>query len=86
MICISTSHKLCSNVLHHAGPATESQYKQCVNQNEALLINGGLTAARKILFLPWRTEIEETELTTIEKVNSFVFSRISRKTINIFIF
>jgi hypothetical protein len=73
MICISTSNNLRDSILHRAGPTTESQYKDRYHSPDALLLDGGLTAARKILFVPWRTEIEGTETTETQKVNSFFF-------------
>jgi hypothetical protein len=68
MICISTSNNLRESVLRHAGPATESQFKDRYRPTDALLLDGGLTAARKILFVPWHTEIEITESNKTQKV------------------
>jgi hypothetical protein len=69
MICISTSNNLRDSVLRRAGPNIESEYKKRYRSNDALLLNGGSTKAHKILFVPWQTEIEETEETTTQKVN-----------------
>jgi hypothetical protein len=73
MICISTSNSLRDNVLRRAGAKIESQYKERHRSNDALLLDGGLSAAKKILFVPWQTEIEQTEITKIQKVNSVIF-------------
>jgi hypothetical protein len=77
MICISTSNNLCENVLRRAGPSIESEYKARSPLKDALLLDGGLTAAQKILFVPWQTEIEETETTKTEKVH-FLSSKYSK--------
>lgn len=69
MICISTSNNLRDSVLRCAGPSIESQYKSRYRPTDALLLDGGLTAARKILFVPWQTEIEEPEITKTQKVH-----------------
>ena len=67
MICISTSNNLRDSVLRCAGPEIESQYKRSAKPDDALLSDGGNTKAKKILFVPWQTEIEETETTEIQK-------------------
>ncbi len=69
MICVSTSNNLRESVLRRAGPKIESQYKDRHHPGDALLLEGGLTAARRILFVPWQTEIEETETIKTQKVN-----------------
>jgi hypothetical protein len=69
MICVSTSNNLRESVLRRAGPKIESQYKDRFCSTDAILLDGGLTAARKILFVPWQTEIEEAETTNTQKVN-----------------
>jgi hypothetical protein len=63
MICISTSNNLRDSILHRAGPEIESQYQRSAKLDDALLLDGGSTRARKILFVPWQTEIEETSKT-----------------------
>jgi hypothetical protein len=68
MICISTSHNLRDSILRRAGPEIESQYKKSSKPDDALLLDGGLTKARKILFVPWQTEVEEAEITKTQKV------------------
>lgn len=73
MICISTSNNLRESVLRCAGHKTQSEYEDRYQPTDALLLDGGLTAARKILFVPWRTDIEETDKTKIQKVNTFMF-------------
>lgn len=70
MICISTSNNLCESVLRRAGPKIQSDYKERYNQGDALLLDGGSTSARKILFVPWQTEIEEVETIKTQKVCS----------------
>jgi hypothetical protein len=70
MICVSTSNNLRDSILRRAGPTIEAQYKDLYNSKDALLLDGGLTAARKILFVPWQTEIEETDTEETKKVNS----------------
>jgi hypothetical protein len=67
MICISTSNNLRDSILDRAGPEIESQYKQSAKSDDALLLNGGSTRAQKILFVPWQTEIQETETTKTQK-------------------
>ncbi|CAF5182239.1 unnamed protein product, partial [Rotaria sp. Silwood1] len=67
MICVSTSNNLRDSVLRRAGHKIESQYKERYHPTDALLLDGGLTAARKILFVPWQTEIEEAEIIKTQK-------------------
>jgi hypothetical protein len=67
MICISTSNNLRDSVIRCAGAEIESQYKASVQPDKALILDGGKTKAKKILFVPWQTEIEETETTEIQK-------------------
>jgi hypothetical protein len=69
MICISTLNNWRESVLRHAGPQIESDYKKLYSSSdEALLLNGGLTRARKIFFVPWQSEIQEQETRQIQQV------------------
>ncbi|CAF4715651.1 unnamed protein product, partial [Rotaria sp. Silwood2] len=68
MICVSTSNNLCDSVLRCAGHQIESQYKESHRSGDALILDGGLTAARRILFVPWQTQIEQTETIKTQKV------------------
>ncbi|CAF0967945.1 unnamed protein product [Rotaria sordida] len=67
MICVSTSNNLRDSVIRRAGHQIESQYKQRYHPTDALLLDGGLTAAKKILFVPWKTDIESRETIQTEK-------------------
>ncbi|CAF3313561.1 unnamed protein product [Rotaria socialis] len=67
MICVSTSNNLRDSILRRAGIQIESQYKERYRPTDALLLDGGSTAARKILFVPWQTEVEQTETTKTQK-------------------
>ncbi len=67
MVCISTSNNLRDSILGRAGPEIESQYKESAKPDDALILDGGSTRARKILFVPWQTEIQETETTRTQK-------------------
>ncbi|CAF1139371.1 unnamed protein product [Adineta steineri] len=67
MICISTSNNLCSNVLRRAGSDVQSKYKESYKPPDAVLLNGGLTKAQKILFMPWETDIQQEETREIQK-------------------
>lgn len=68
MICISTSNNLCKNVLHCAGSEIQTDYKERHQEGDALLLKGGSTKAQKILFVPWETDIQQTETEEIQKV------------------
>jgi hypothetical protein len=68
MICICTSNNLRDSILHRAGPEIESQYKRSVKSDDALLLDGGSTKARKILFVPWQTETTKTQKSLSELV------------------
>jgi hypothetical protein len=62
MICISALNNWRESVLRHAGPQIESGYKKLYSSSdEALLLNGGFTKARKIIFVPWQSEMQEQE-------------------------
>lgn len=74
MVCISTSNTLRENVLRHAGAKTTAEFKKNYNPQEVLVLDGGSTAAQKIMFVPWQTEIEETDVTRIQKVRRSVLS------------
>ena len=84
MICVSTSNNLRESILRCAGTKISNEYKESCHSNDALLLNGGLTAARKILFVPWQTEVEQSETTKTQKV-IFHFPEKQRKT-EIFVF
>ena len=58
MICISTSNNLRDSVLHRAGSKVQSLYRERSNGSDALVLDGGLTASEKILFVPWETDIQ----------------------------
>jgi hypothetical protein len=68
MICISALNNWRESVLRHAGRTIESEYKELYCSNDALLLNGGLTRARKIFFVPWQSEIQEQETTQTQEV------------------
>lgn len=69
MICIRTSHSLCENVLRRAGDDIKNSYERS-NASDAMHSNGGLTSARKILFVPWETTINTNDTITNKKVSS----------------
>ena len=68
MVCISTSNNLRLNVLHCAGPTIENEYRRLHASNDALLLDGGSTKAKKILFVPWETQIDQLDFDNIQKV------------------
>ena len=70
MICISTSQNLRESVLHRAGNEISRSYEDRSQKNDALLLDGGLTSARKILFVPWETNINPKETISNKKVRS----------------
>ena len=67
MIGISTSNNLRESILQRAGPDIQAQYKEKAKPNDALLVDGGSTKARKILFVPWQTEIERVVTTETQR-------------------
>jgi hypothetical protein len=73
MICISTSNNLRESVLRRAGQTIATQFNERYRPTDALLLDGGQTSAKKILFVPWQTEIEETGITKTQQVN-LIFS------------
>ncbi|CAF1221473.1 unnamed protein product [Adineta ricciae] len=68
MICISTSNNLRESVLRRAGPTVQKQYKERYCSDDALLVDGGLTKAEKILLVPWKTEIDRENISLSELV------------------
>ena len=68
MICISTSQNLLDSVLHRAGQTVTHQYRTRSKPSDALLLEGGATKARKILFVPWKSDFDATDQSTIQKV------------------
>jgi len=67
MICISTSYNLRDSILRQAGQSVIDQYKSHDDPQKALLTDGGLTSAKKILFLPWNDEIQSTDFEAIQQ-------------------
>ena len=68
MVCIKTSNTLRESVLRRAGAQLTAQYKNNQQSNDAILLDGGATAAKKILFVPWKTDLQQNDLTKIQKV------------------
>ena len=68
MICISTSNNLRDSVLRRAGRKIADLYQESSRSNDALLLDGGSTSARKILFVPWETDIDTKETIENKKV------------------
>lgn len=68
MVCISTSNNLRLNVLRCAGTTIENDYRRLHASNDTLLLDGGSTKAKKILFVPWETQIDQWDFDGIQKV------------------
>lgn len=68
MICISTSNNLRECVLRRAGRQTIDSFEANSRPNDALILDGGSTAARKILFVPWETNVDTNETIQNQKV------------------
>lgn len=72
MICISTSYNLRKNVLQRAGRSVQEQFESRYRPANALLLDGGSTAAKRILFVPWQTDLQEIESTTARQVKETI--------------
>ena len=72
MICVSTSYNLRENILRRAGHAVREQFNSRYRPIDALLLDGGATAAKKILFVPWQTDLQATDLPTAQQVKQTI--------------
>jgi len=70
MVCVTTSATLLNSVLSKAGQSVASEYRQYAHQRKPVLLDGGFTLARKILFVPWELEIESSNTVKAQQVKN----------------
>jgi hypothetical protein len=70
MVCVTTSVTLLSSVLSKAGQSVASEYRQHAHSRDSVLLDGGYTLARKILFVPWKLEIESSNTMKAQQVKN----------------
>ncbi|CAM4861251.1 unnamed protein product [Rotaria socialis] len=62
IVCVTTSATLLRHVLTQAGSSIESQFLKVGNSTNDIILNGGSTKARHILFLPWYQEVQAWQI------------------------
>ncbi|CAF3452342.1 unnamed protein product [Rotaria socialis] len=62
IVCVTTSATLLRHVLTQAGSSIESQFLKVGNSTNDIILNGGSTKARHILFLPWYQEVQALQI------------------------
>jgi hypothetical protein len=78
MVCVTTSRTLLNAVLSRAGPSIISQFKEQYRPGKSVLLDGGTTSARKILFVPWELKVELSNTINAEKVNNLILFIINK--------
>ncbi len=81
MVCVTTSRTLLDAVLSRAGPSIISQYKEQYRSGKSVLLDGGATSARKILFVTWELEVESSNIINAQKVNNLILFIINKNSI-----
>ncbi|UJR14273.1 hypothetical protein I4U23_001263 [Adineta vaga] len=61
MVCVSTSITLLRSILARAGAQVNAEYNQHSQTKSTFFLDGGLTSARKILFIPWKLEVQSSD-------------------------
>jgi len=78
MVCVSTSATLLNSVLIKAGRSIISQYDQQSHSQYPILLDGGLTSARKILFVKWKFAVELSNTMAAQQVKNCIIYKINR--------
>jgi hypothetical protein len=68
IVCVTTSQTLLHNTLSKAGSSISTQYKQRSHLPHPIVLDGGQTSARKILFVPWELEVNKDSVTEAQQV------------------
>ena len=68
MVCVTTSKTLLNAVLFKAGQSIKALFDQQYNPPNPLLLDGGSTEARHILFAPWQLSAEQSDPTRDKQV------------------
>jgi hypothetical protein len=69
MVCVSTSYTLLDSVLSQAGQSIKSQYKDKCRSKNIILLDGGDTSAKQILFIAWELRVGSSDQTKAQRVN-----------------
>ncbi len=70
MVCVTTSVTLLNSVLDRAGRSIEFEFKQRYHPAHILILDGGLTSARKILFINWEFAVESSNIIKAQQVKN----------------
>jgi hypothetical protein len=68
MVCVSTSITLLKSVLSRAGSSIKSEFNKLSQSENKILLDGGSTLARKILFVTWQLEVRSSDTIKAQKV------------------
>jgi hypothetical protein len=77
MVCVTTSVTLLNSVLAKAGESTISEYKRRSYSKEPVVLSGGLTLAKGILFVPWKLEVESSDSRRAQQVHHLILLKIN---------
>ncbi len=72
LVCVSTSKTLLNSVFKKAGQSIISEYKRQSTSRGPILLDGGHTEARKILFISWELEVERSNLIRAQQVYQLI--------------
>lgn len=72
MVCVTTSKTLLHSILAKAGPSIEAQFQPYYTTLTPIILPGGHTQARKILFAPWKLTTERWDSIRDKQVRSSI--------------
>lgn len=78
MVCVTTSVTLLDSVLRKAGPKTIAEYRQTPRSQNLIILDGGSTSAKNILFIAWELEVNSLNTQKAEQVTKEIIYRINR--------
>ncbi|CAF0739301.1 unnamed protein product [Adineta ricciae] len=67
MICVMTSITLLKSVLMRAGPTVRAEYEKRYRTESFFFLDGGSTLAKKILFVPWKSDVQLSDISQIQQ-------------------
>lgn len=68
IVCVTTSATLMENILSRAGDAVTNEYINKSKSEHDIILNGGHTKAKWIVFVPWQQEVHQSHMHEAEKV------------------
>jgi hypothetical protein len=84
MVCVTTSVTLLNSVLDRAGRSIELEFKQRYYPAHSLILDGGLTSARKILFINWELAVESSNIMKAQQVKNKIIYKNNSNSISLY--